>query len=181
MRVRLPDQALAIAAAATLSSCVGNGGTTQIPLGNWETEAALVASPTTATPEHALSKIEYPFDAEGNYIAAWAAGNVESIEVEPTNLVAASAPASGPGPVETPPLAQLTDTRKPPAAAGAPVIAAPAPPPEATPGSRYHKVSGSDTLWGLSRKYGTTVSAIQRANGLSDTTIRTGSTIKIPG
>ncbi len=124
MRVRLPDQALAIAAVATLSSCVGNGGTTQIPLGNWETEAALVASSTTATPEHKLSKIEYPFDAEGNYITAWAAGKVEGIEVEPTNLVAASAPASR-APVEARPLVQLTETRKPPAPAGAPVIARP--------------------------------------------------------
>ncbi|MGI9240535.1 MAG: LysM peptidoglycan-binding domain-containing protein [Verrucomicrobiales bacterium] len=165
MRQKFLFRPLALAAVATLSSCVGNGDTAQIPLGNWETEAALVASPTTATPDHTLSKIEYPFDADGNYIAAWAAGNVESIEVAPK-------------PAEMPVLVQIEDSTQPvaktnpnPAAKDLPVVS----------GSRYHKVSASDTLWGLSQKYGTTVSAIQRANGLDDTKIRTGSTIKIPG
>jgi len=43
-----------------------------------------------------------------------------------------------------------------------------------------HLVKKGDTLYGLSRKYGTTVSAIQRANRMSGTTIVTGKTLLIP-
>lgn len=43
-----------------------------------------------------------------------------------------------------------------------------------------HRVTRSDTLYGLSRKYGTTVGAIQRANNLRGTTIVTGKTLLIP-
>ena len=46
--------------------------------------------------------------------------------------------------------------------------------------TRYHKVRSGDTLWGLSRRYGTSVSAIKRANGLKSDTIVNGRTLKIP-
>lgn len=49
-----------------------------------------------------------------------------------------------------------------------------------TGGSVSHTVVTGDTLYGLSRRYGTTVSAIQSANGLSDSNIRLGSTLNIP-
>ena len=44
-----------------------------------------------------------------------------------------------------------------------------------------HIVTTGDSLWGLARKYGTTVEAIQQANGLSGSTIQTGRTLQIPG
>lgn len=43
-----------------------------------------------------------------------------------------------------------------------------------------HTVKSGDTLYGLSRRYGTSVSAIQKANGLSGTTIRLGQSLSIP-
>ncbi len=43
-----------------------------------------------------------------------------------------------------------------------------------------HVVRRSDTLYGLSRKYGVTVKAIQRANGLRGTKIITGKALVIP-
>ena len=43
-----------------------------------------------------------------------------------------------------------------------------------------HVVRKSDTLYGLSRKYGVSVGAIQRANRLRGTTIITGRTLSIP-
>jgi len=50
-----------------------------------------------------------------------------------------------------------------------------------TPGGGVaHTVVSGDSLWGLSRKYNTTVEAIQAANGLTDTVIRTGQTLQIP-
>ena len=46
--------------------------------------------------------------------------------------------------------------------------------------SRRHTVVKGDTLYGLSRRYGVSVSAIQRANKLSGTNIRIGATLLIP-
>ncbi|NWK56039.1 N-acetylmuramoyl-L-alanine amidase [Verrucomicrobiaceae bacterium N1E253] len=46
--------------------------------------------------------------------------------------------------------------------------------------SRYHTVKKGDTLYGLSRRYKTSVSAIQRANGMSGTMIGIGKKLKIP-
>jgi len=44
-----------------------------------------------------------------------------------------------------------------------------------------HTIAKGDSLWGLSRKYGTSVDAIKELNGLSSDTIITGNTIIIPG
>jgi LysM repeat protein len=43
-----------------------------------------------------------------------------------------------------------------------------------------HRVKTGDTLYGLSRKYGTTVSKIQKANQLRGTIIINGSVLVIP-
>ncbi|MGE9267910.1 MAG: LysM peptidoglycan-binding domain-containing protein [Verrucomicrobiales bacterium] len=56
---------------------------------------------------------------------------------------------------------------------------APATPAPAAGGGSHTVVAG-DSLWGISRKYGTTVEAIQAANGLEGTLIRTGQTLTIP-
>lgn len=53
-------------------------------------------------------------------------------------------------------------------------------PPAPAAGGSTHTVAAGDSLWGLSRKYNTTVEAIQAANGLSGTMIRTGQTLRIP-
>ncbi len=47
-------------------------------------------------------------------------------------------------------------------------------------GGSSHTVQQGDTLYSLSRKYGTSVSAIQSANGLSGDLIRKGQTLTIP-
>lgn len=171
MRQKLVFRVLAVAASAALASCASRSAS--IPLGNWEPEAALVAN-STQTPQHSLPRTEYPFDAQGNYIASWAAsgerrfesgsGSGSGIDASRTSPESKAMPAARVAKVA--PVAQVMPV----------VSAAPS-----KPSTRFHKVGASDTLWGLSRKYGTTVAAIQRANGLSDTIIRTGSTIKIPG
>ena len=48
-------------------------------------------------------------------------------------------------------------------------------------GGTTHTVVAGDSLWGLARKYGTTIEAIQAANGLTNTNIRTGQQLVIPG
>jgi LysM repeat protein len=46
--------------------------------------------------------------------------------------------------------------------------------------SKTHTVSKGDTLYGLARKYGTTVAKIKSANGMSSDLIRLGQKVKIP-
>lgn len=45
---------------------------------------------------------------------------------------------------------------------------------------KNHKVRSGETLSSIARKYGTTVKAIQQANGMKGTSIRAGQSIKIP-
>ena len=52
-------------------------------------------------------------------------------------------------------------------------------PPAPIDSTTYTVVSG-DSLWGIARKNGTSVEAIQSANGLSSTTIRIGQQLNIP-
>ena len=54
-------------------------------------------------------------------------------------------------------------------------------PSEPLAGAVSHTVVSGDSLWGIARKYGTSIEAIQSANGLSTTTIRTGQELTIPG
>ena len=75
-----------------------------------------------------------------------------------------------------------------PAAPTAPAYTPPAAPaytPPAAPATNYggtssHVVSRGDTLYNLSKRYGTSVTAIQAANGLPDSLIRLGTTLNIP-
>ncbi len=47
-------------------------------------------------------------------------------------------------------------------------------------GSKSHTVSKGDTLYGLARRYGTSVNAIKNANGLNSDLIRLGQKLRIP-
>ncbi|MBR9988693.1 MAG: LysM peptidoglycan-binding domain-containing protein, partial [Gemmatimonadetes bacterium] len=54
-------------------------------------------------------------------------------------------------------------------------------PPAATPAARSHTIRSGDTLDGISKQYGTTVSALQQANpGLNARRLIPGNTIRIP-
>jgi len=44
-----------------------------------------------------------------------------------------------------------------------------------------HRVRSGESLWILANRYSTTVNAIQQLNGLSDTSLRVGQVLKIPG
>jgi LysM repeat protein len=53
--------------------------------------------------------------------------------------------------------------------------------PKAKPAaSRKHTVTGKDSLWSISRKYGTTVDKIKAANGLKSDILRDGRVLVIP-
>lgn len=126
-----------------------------------------------------------PFDSRGNYVEEWADNpskwNGRSV---PTPTVEEPAPqvASNrtPAPVvqtrpttSTPSVATVSNPKPKPKP-----VAKPKPKPK--PSSVYHTVRKGDTLYGLAKRYGTSVSVIQRANGISGSTIRIGQKIKIP-
>ena len=54
--------------------------------------------------------------------------------------------------------------------------------PDTVPGANTvpHNVAKGDSLWGLAKRYNTTVEAIQAANGISGTNIQAGQTLQIP-
>lgn len=61
-----------------------------------------------------------------------------------------------------------------------PQVAKATPKPKPKPTSVTHTVRKGDTLYALSRKYGATVSAIQKANRISGSNIRIGQKLSIP-
>ena len=124
---------------------------------NWAKLDAQLPSGSTATPSHRLPRHEYPFDSRGNYISSWAA------EGERRRGVSAYASAS------SKPSSKPTST-----------YSKPKPKPKPKPSYRYHTVAAGDTLYGLSRRYGTTVSRLKSINGLSSDLIVNGRKLKIP-
>lgn len=122
-----------------------------------------------------------PFDSRGNYIEDWVD--------QPDKWYRPPPPGSKPKPQrvakkeEQPPQIPVVDVR--PTADSVVVKPKPTPPkpkpkPKPKPQFVFHKVQRGDTLSGLSRRYGTSISKIKSANGISGTIIRLGQTLKIP-
>ena len=142
-----------------------------------------------------------PFDENGNYVEAWA----DNPPARNADRRVASNPKPDPAPVSRPaPVAAIKPVTVAPApipvapipVAPRPVAVTPAPRPVAVTQpitrtsqpvvttqptrTRRHTVTRGDTLYGLARKYGTTVTAIKKANGISGSTIITGRSYIIP-
>lgn len=119
-----------------------------------------------------------PFDSRGNYVEAWAD------DPSKWNGRSVPTPASNPAPERE--VAQVpVVTPRPVTAVKPPVSTVSQPKPRPKPAApkptvRSHTVRKGDTLFGLAKKYGTTVAAIQKANAMRGTTIRIGQTLKIP-
>jgi len=67
-----------------------------------------------------------------------------------------------------------------PAVASKPTVSKPKPSGSTSGSAKYHVVQKGETLYRLSRNYGTSVTAIQDANNLSDDLIRIGQQLVIP-
>jgi len=126
-----------------------------------------------------------PFDSRGNYIEDWVdkphkwyKPTAPTSQPKPTGI--ASAPPSIPDPEPTiavvKPDSTATAQYKPKPTQ---VSAKPKPKP-AAPSSVTHTVRKGDTLSGIASKYRSSVSKIQRANGLRGTVIRIGQRLKVP-
>lgn len=149
-----------------------------------------------------------PFDSRGNYVEKWAddksKGRWWRSSTAKPSAVAKNEPTP---PVVAPPVIASNVTPRPPIAsrpynpprppvgsANRPtprprpaVVSKPKPKPrpvaKTKPKSKppiRHTIKKGDTLYGLSRKYGASVTAIQRANGLKGTNLSIGKSLLIP-
>ena len=108
-----------------------------------------------ATPPHSMSRYEYPFDPSGNYNEDWAAQGERLAGRSTTSSAQPSATVRRSTPTRT-------------STTGA------------SSAGRSHTVQRGDTLYGLARRYNTSVARIRSANGLSGDVIRPGQRLTIP-
>lgn len=128
------------------------------------------------TPPHGMNKSEYPFDDSGNYRRDWvksgSTGRTSSSTLSPDPVINGyGARTSVSVPAARPPSAPQT-VSSPPRTIN--------PPTKTSPGvTTYHTVKSGDTLYSISRKYGTSVTDLKRTNGLSGDLIRLGQSLRI--
>jgi LysM repeat protein len=155
------------------------------------------------TPPHNMRHGDYPFDANGNYVTSWAAEGGSAVgpsdykhtashhdDPPPRRSVSTAQKAitrSIPKKVEDSPpkkVASSTPAKKSTSASSSSTSKKSDSPPAKKStgggGSVKHTVKGSDSLYGLAKKYGTTVAKIKAANGLSSDMLRDGRTLTIP-
>ena len=125
-----------------------------------------------------------PFDNRGNYIEDWV--DQPDKWFKPTSQPEGKSKQTSTAKKETTPppdIAVVTQSQPRPEIKSTPRPTpkpTPKPKPKPKPTVITHKVKKGDTLSGLSRKYGTSISKIQSANGIRGSVIRLGQTLKIP-
>lgn len=129
----------------------------------------------TATPPHSLPSYSYPFDSRGNYVSAWAAEGEKKAgrsRVATNSDVrnwssshGSSSSARRSTSSSSKPKVRVTSTARKKSSASS---------------SRSHTVKRGDTLYGIARRYGSSVAKIKSANGLRSDTIRPGMTLRVP-
>jgi nucleoid-associated protein YgaU len=119
-----------------------------------------------------------PFDSRGNYIEDWV-DKPDKWYTPPapgSHSQTSTAVASNNLPEPHIPLAETTSPPK--ISRTYPSSSTPKPKPKPT--VVRHTVKRGDTLSAIAKRYKTSVSKIQRANGISGSVIRVGQTLKIP-
>jgi LysM repeat protein len=135
-----------------------------------------------------------PFDSEGNYVEKWADDPTKwrkpGSRQKPVDDLPVIAANERP-PANATPLPPARSTTRPtttttrptqPAVKPKPVASAPKPKPKPKPQPTVvrYTVKKGDTLSGIASRYGSSVSGIQRASGISGTLIRPGQVLKVP-
>jgi len=166
-----------------LTQCQTGGGKS-IQVGRY-TQATL------RTPQgHGMERKDYPFDASGKYRTDWVKNNTRGMDpsahgrasytsgIEVASAPRASVSADSP-PSPAPDTAFDSTPPSGPVPSAAPIASAP-PVAAPEPAPRYHRVASGDTLFALSRRYGSSVDELKRVNGLRGDTIHVGQSLRIP-
>ena len=141
---------------------------------------------SAATPSHSMPHEEYPFDSGGNYVTAWAQSGEqkagrgaatssdydswrsshhsqnERTRMSKAQKVSSSSKKTGGSSKKSASGASSSSTSK------------------KKSSGKKHTVKSGDTLSGIARKYGTSVSKLKAANGLKSDVIRDGRALSIP-
>ncbi len=126
---------------------------------------------SAGTPSHSMSHAEYPFDSGGNYITAWAAEGEKKAGRDPYASTSISDWKSSHHGGSS----SSSSSKKKTSSSGKKSSS------KSKSGSSVsYTVKKGDTLSGIARRYGTTVSKIKAANGLKSDLIRDGKTLKVP-
>ena len=131
------------------------------------------------TPSHNMARADYPFDEHGNYVTAWAAEDGSA--AGPSDYQRRRLPDR-----DDPPSRRSSSSSSTRRVNSTPVkkVASSSSSKKKSSSSSGSSVrvtvKSSDTLWGLARKYGTSVAKIKAANGLKSDVIRNGKTLVIP-
>ncbi len=144
---------------------------------------------TAGTPSHNMSRSEYPFDENGNYHEEWVKGNDTGANVvdltknnPPSVFTGTTDPRDLDKPPTTKPRVSSSGGTKSTKSTTKTVASKPKPKPKApAPKSTTVTIKKGDSLYSLSKRYGVSVAAIQKANGMGSTTLlRDGKSLKIP-
>ncbi|MEI6536138.1 MAG: LysM peptidoglycan-binding domain-containing protein [Verrucomicrobiaceae bacterium] len=137
---------------------------------------------SSATPPHHMAGYEYPFDSNGNYVSDWAAegerragrsasatnSDEENWSKSHGNGASSSKKKSEPVKVKSTTTVKKSSGTK---SGGTK---------PKTGGSVKYTVKSSDSLSSIARKFGTTTTAIKKANGLKSDKVRSGTVLVIP-
>ena len=129
---------------------------------------------TAATPAHSMSHQDYPFDPSGNYMTAWAAEG----ETRAGRGAAGDSDYSSWKESHSGTSTRSTSTAKKKTTSSKPKSKSSTAKKKSS--SVRHTVRAGDTLSGIARKYGSSVSRIKSANGLRSDLIRNGQTLTVP-
>jgi hypothetical protein len=138
---------------------------------------------TAAPPRHSLSRGEYPFDAQGNYVSAWAAegeqraGRSATYGTDYSTWQSSHGGARGGSSKKT---TSSTSTRKKSSPSSSTSSKKKSTPTKSSSSTVSHTVKSGDTLYGLALRYKSSVAKIKAANGLKSDLIRPGQTLRIP-
>lgn len=140
----------------------------------------------SGTPGHNMSRQDYPFDENGNYIEAWARGEdsgevVDLTKDNPPSVFLGTTDPRDSKPARTKSTASTKSRPKYVASSKSKSKSKPKVASKPKPASTTIKVKKGDTLYGLALRHKTTVKAIQAANGMgSSTNLLDGRSLKIP-
>lgn len=111
---------------------------------------------SSATPAHSMSHADYPFEPDGDYNTAWASEGNQGAGMDYSSW------RTSHGSSRSSSSSKKSSSKS------------------SRSSGRTHSIKSGDTLGGIARKYGTTVSKLKAANGLKSDLIRAGKTLKIP-
>jgi LysM repeat protein len=136
------------------------------------------------TPPHSLSHSDYPFSPDGRYVTSWAAEGGERADA--SSITGSHHSDDTPSP-KSKSKSKAVPVPKAKSSSGSSATSktgskstSPPSKPKGKASGRTHVVKSTDSLFGIAKKYGTTVAKIKAANDLTSDNIRDGRKLVIP-